>query len=61
MSVPHAYPGTFAEVYDRLQAEAVAAGVCPKVQQGTGSVLTAMHACGRPLEPGTQWCRMHQR
>lgn len=61
MSIPHAYPGTFAAVYDRLQADAVTAGVCPKIIAGPGSSLAGTHACGRPLHLGTQFCERHQR
>jgi hypothetical protein len=63
MGLKHTYPGTFAEIYDRLREDAMAAGVCPRVMQGGsgGSSTRDLRACGRPLEPGSQWCRWHQR
>lgn len=55
----HGYPGTFSDIYDRIVAEAVERGVCPKVASANkGS--PGYHACGKPLAPGKQWCFQHQ-
>ena len=52
------WPGTWGSRYDALRLVAQQDGVCSKIINGGSG--TTMHACGRPLLLGTQWCEGHQ-
>ena len=59
MTIKHAYPGTFSDQYDDAQADAMAAGVCPKVMHNRHDGYE-VRPCGRERVEGSIWCRFHK-
>lgn len=59
MRITNTWPGTWGARYDALRLVAQQDGVCATIVNGSG-VYDKMHACGRPLLLGTQWCEVHQ-